>query len=173
MSYTESHQRKNSADISSRALEIKLPQRATQSDRKKQDARLAFIKRQSGWRALKMQKPTQSVGAHTRGQPRCFPSSPSLPRPAVNLSHHSEQDVLTELHRRLDALFSIKSLQCCLLVFAELVLVVTRLGLALGHKLRTTIGNSHALAAHAPQIAWTLDLTGCSDVGVFELCQPR
>ena len=32
----------------------------------KQDTRLTFIKPQGGWRALKNEKPTQSVGAHTR-----------------------------------------------------------------------------------------------------------
>ena len=53
-----------------------------------------------------------------------------------------------------------------------LLLGVSQLGFALGHKLRTTIENLHALSAHGPQSRWTLDATGCSDVGVLELRQP-
>ena len=54
MSYTESHQRKNSADISSRALEIKLPQ-STKGDKKNRARDEPSQKQQGGWRALKIQ----------------------------------------------------------------------------------------------------------------------
>ena len=50
---------------------------------------------------------------------------------------------------------------------------VSRLDLALEHKLHNTTENLHALSAHAPQFHHTLDLTGCSVVEVREVRHPR
>ena len=50
---------------------------------------------------------------------------------------------------------------------------VSRLDLALGHKLHTLTKNLHALSAHGPQFPGTLDLNGCSVVEVHEVRHPR